>query len=65
MINAAVGNLTADQYSQFTSLMLSAYGQFGSYQAINETLQKCLSGINPPVSKLYPQVSFFWTLETI
>jgi hypothetical protein len=41
--------------------LISGAMQFGSYSAINETIQKCVDGAAPVLLVLYPKVSgFLW-----
>ncbi|KAI6216354.1 hypothetical protein M3Y99_01824400 [Aphelenchoides fujianensis] len=57
VIDAVMDNLTSSQYSQGSSLVVSAASKFGSYAAINETIQRCISGAAPVLLKLYPKIT--------
>ncbi|KAI6215724.1 hypothetical protein M3Y94_00418400 [Aphelenchoides besseyi] len=57
VINAVMNNLTSSQYSQGSTLLVSAAQKFGSYEKINSTIQKCIQGAAPTLLKLYPKIT--------
>ncbi|KAI6188938.1 hypothetical protein M3Y98_00408200 [Aphelenchoides besseyi] len=55
--DAVMNNLTSSQYSQSSTLMVSAAQKFGSYEKINSTIQKCVKGAGPTLLKLYSKIT--------
>ncbi|KAI6170879.1 hypothetical protein M3Y97_01100500 [Aphelenchoides bicaudatus] len=57
VIDKAWNSLSSEQYSQGSSLLISGASKFGSFQAINDTIQRCIDGAAPVLLKLYPEVT--------